>query len=390
MIREPMSEGTIEQITEKKPFHIKTAKEFIKSKSFQEWNEVYKDDDEYLEYIEGHPETLVENNLVRIDNTVWPREIVEGTTEKGKVVRELIYLNDKIDRISRWTRLTFKKHVPVDIINALDFCEDDTLEFKEKVITEAYKELEEYDKMIKKIEKRVNEIGINLLKRYIKVIRKLDMIDNYSEFTLVNVYLEHVPELGSTFNLDTLPKILNFLKNENITEELVKHLEEIIEKKAVTEKRRKEKNNRADMIRYLTEPGNKRRRKYMKIAANFMEDVSVIQELSSLGNLSTEQLEKLTTLTKSVEQLYDRLENVSSYVTRFINRNKQMIEDEYGINIDLTDFPHTKQELEIFVKVNEFVNKLAREYGLYSVDELEAQVDEEIWRDDIFSQMEVS
>jgi hypothetical protein len=384
-----------EQLSVEQPFCVKTAQEFVESDVFAKLNKLHEEEEEYLQYIETHPEELDKNNLVRIGNTVWPREIIEGTTQRGVEFRNLFALEDKVEYVSEGARDKYNTLMGESLINILDTYE--YYEGHKKLAEQIYKEFEEYEKAVKDVDDYITNIGVDVLRRYVDVNRqeqqtvfKLDdvvvqkMTKTYNEYD-TNIFLSELEQYlngeKEFKNLEDVMRFLDKLKELDITIEQVERLEELKSKKQDASDKKNEKDKRKKIIQYLTEKGNRSRRNAMQIAANSMND-EVRKNLASLGKLTTEQLQELVENTKKVEKLKKHSDFISEYVKTFTFRNKHIIEEKYGVNIPIN--METIEQLELFTKAQLAIEKVAQEFGLHDWYELNDNIHVEEWRDDIF------
>jgi len=371
--------------TAEQVFHIETAQDFIDSDGFRLLNEKFKGSKDYLEFIDEeivkNPNYLDEQGEILFGKTVWPKEIVEGTTQKGVVVRDFYGIYDKLKFARKDTREMYYER-GVNLANILDFAgENFSLEGYEEVTRRVLEESKKYESLLEEIERNIDP---NIIERYAKAKRKQVRVNEAGNRELYPVERYVYKGIDAFDTLDKLEVFVELLKKLKITKELVEKLEAQNAKREENLNRKQHKRMRAEKVQYLTEKRNTRRRESMKIAANSMEDDSVKGKLASLGTLSDEQLQELVTLTKRVEILQRQFFDVDYRSKDFVKNHIQRVEQQYGIDLQLDDFPQTIQELEIFVKVSKAVNQVANDYGIYDIMEMEKQFDDDVWENDIF------
>ncbi len=381
MIEPSEAKATQEQEKKYEPM-VQSASDFVESEVFAKLNN-YTEHEEYLDWIKEHQDEF-EQHSVLIDNVAWQKEIIDGTTERGQVIRDFYILHDTVKRCGEYTQSVYNR-LSDDQLNILDSYDMNPDEYK-TIIEKIKLEYVKYQESVANLSQYIEGVGGKDT-----IIAFMDaklLLEDYSteeqnNFHALKTFLETENRDELELDIEDIENLLKFLKELEVSEESLKSMQEKIVRNKQQKEDRVAKEQRKNKMQYLTEKGNNRRRKNMMVAANSMSDTSVRENLASLGKLDDVQLNELVTLTKKVERLQKQLD-YGWGVSDFVRNNIQRVRQKYDADLKLIDFPQTIQDLEVFVRVVKAVEKVADDYGIHDTIEMERQFDDEIWESDIF------
>ncbi len=242
-------------------------------------------------------EIIFEGEVLLKDGNIGLKEIINGTTERGRILREYYKLKDAVKKLDAEIRGKYNS-LYEDHINIVDIYDDVGKEKYQEIIDLIKKEIKIRNDKIEEIYRYLDDIGRDLIIQYFQLapdkatgILRRNLSDISSgDFNFIN-----------DLNSDEVVEFLDKLKALKITDSVVDGLKK---EKSIADKKQKQFLDKAEKKRILKELQSNIPFVIIQKVADYVGQ-SKITNKNSLNNLNLEELIELYETVEKVKKIMD-------------------------------------------------------------------------------------